>query len=268
MGKLTANLINVRVAGSPIYTPAHISAAGKTIRQRATFSVYANGRDEANPEKFKVTAWGKMADSVAKSCGKGKKLTLVCSINTYKGRIPMPNANPMAPAQFITDGNGQPLLIEKTGFTVEEIDYGADAAALIISEIQAGLRPQCFAVPGHPDEAQWKAICKQRNDLEFVIGSQFFGYAQVQNPVGGQVIDHKTIGQNHTPNQVNTGTAFVQHQGNPAMVANGFAMPGMPAPTGQPVVVNGTNMGYAVPNGSFVPPAMPVAPPAMTGFHM
>ena len=266
MSKLTANLIGVRVAGSPIYTPAHITPAGKTIRQRATFSVYANGKDGKEADKFKITAWGKMADSVAKSVAPGKKLTLVCEINTYLGKVPYPNNNPNVPVQYVTDANGQPMMITKTGYTIEEIDYGVDSAALIISEIQAGLRPMYFAVPGHADEAAWKAICKQRNDLEYVIGSAYFGYAKVQNP-SGQIIDYKTIGQN-------TGTALVQHHGSPAAVGNGFAMPGQPvqnntgytAPVAPaPVMVHGVNMGLPIAPPPFSNVGAPAAP---AGFRM
>ncbi len=252
MGKLTANLIGVRVAGSPTYTPAHINAAGKTIRQRATFSVYANGKDEKDADKFKITAWGRMADSVARSAAPGKKLTLVCAINTFKGRVPYPNANPNAPVQYVTDVQGQPLLIVKTGFTIEEIDYGFDSAALIVNEIRGGHRPQFWNVIGHADEAAWKAVCKQRNDLEYTLNATHFGYAVVQNP-NGQIIDWRTIG--------NAGTAVVQHVGNPGAINNGFAMP-----AAQPVIVNGNNMGYPV-NTGFAPPNQ-AFPANTSGFHM
>jgi len=256
MSKLTANLIGVRVAGSPTYTPAHINAAGKTIRQMATFSVYANGKGESDADKFKITAWGRMADSVAKSCAKGKKLTLVCSINTFRGRVPYPNANPGAPVQYVMDAQGQPLLINKTGFTIEEIDYGVDSADLIVSEIRMGCRGQYWNVVGHNDEAAWKATCKQRNELEYVIGATHFGYAVVQTPTG-TIIDWKTIKTNN-----NVGTAFVQHAGNTGAVNTGFA--GV-----APVTFGGAPVGYPANTGGFVPPVNPAfQQPSAPAFHM
>ena len=41
-------LIGVRVAGPATYTPAHIPASGKPMRQMATMNVYQNIKDKTS----------------------------------------------------------------------------------------------------------------------------------------------------------------------------------------------------------------------------
>ena len=239
-----AVLIGVRVAGAPMYTPAYMPVGGtKPIRQMATVSVIQNVGDQKNT--YKLTAWGGMADTIAKSCAPGKELTFKCTINTFKGRIPLTTV-PGQPVSYQLDANGQFLTTTKVGFTIDNIHFGFDSRDQLIKEIQEGIRPQFWNVPGHADEGRWKQMIEARNNLKFVPGSQRFGYATVRQP-NGQLVDPATAF-----NQYNVGTAVVnQYAGNPNAVSSGFAgvvaPPVMPAVNPvQPVVINGQNMGYPV----------------------
>lgn len=234
-----ATLIGVRVAGDPVYTPAHIPAGGqKPNRQMCTVSVVQNVGEKKNT--YKLTAWGVMADVVAKSCAPGKDLTVLCDVHVYQGRVPMPAA-PGAPVNFVMNANGQPLLVSKVGFTIENIHFGADSERQLAAEIQCGARPRFWNVVDHADYAAWKSLKDQRNAIRFAPGLTRFGYAMVKTP-NGQIIDPATINNYNA-----TGTATVnQYAGNPAAVGGGFAMPN--SPVAAPVLVNGQNMGYAMPN--------------------
>ena len=239
-----AVLIGVRVAAAPVYTPAYMPVGGtKPIRQMATISVYQNIGAEKNT--YKLTAWGGMADVVARSCAPGKELTIWATINTFKGRIPL-NTPAGAPVSYQLDANGQFLTTTKVGFTIDNIHFGFDSRDQLIKEVQEGIRPRLWNVPGENDEALWKQMLDARNATKFVAGSARFGYATVRQP-NGQLVDPATAF-----NQYNIGTAVVnQYAGNTNAVSSGFAPmvapPVMPvvAPV-QPVVIHGQNMGYPV----------------------
>ena len=252
-----AVLIGVRVAAAPVYTPAYMPVGGtKPIRQMATVSVIQNVGEQKNT--YKLTAWGGMADVIAKSCAPGKDITVKCTVDTFKGRIPVPSA-PGVPVSYIMDASGQFLTTTKTGFTIQNIHFGIDSENQLIKEIQEGIRPQFWNVIGHADYARWKQMKDARNAMKFQAGATKFGYADVRQP-NGQLVDPATAF-----NQYNVGTAVVnQYAGNPNAVSSGFAgvaaPPVMPvAGAGQPVVIHGQNMGYAAGGG--------VASPS-TGFPM
>lgn len=187
----SATLIGCRVAGAPTYTPAYMPNGGqKPVRQMATMTVYQN--INGKPSKFRVTAWGKMADVVARSCAPGKEITLMCEIHSYQGKIPVPNQAQGAPLNFILGPDNQPIMVEKTGFVVRRIHFGQDSDKQIQFEIQNGMRPQMWNVAGHPDNVAWKNTCQQRNATQFAPGMNQFGYAIVRTP-NGQLVDPATI---------------------------------------------------------------------------
>jgi len=252
--------IGAHVAGAPTYTPAFLqNGTNKQIRQMCTMNIYDGN------VKFKMTGWGKMADIMAKSCTTGKKVTIECSAKPFMSTIPTPGLQPGQPLTFVCGADQQPILTEKTGFTVQTIDFGADSNKTATEEIQKGMRPPLWNVLGHADNNQWlNVICAQRNAAVFVPGgARFepgtagFGFARVRQP-NGTIIDPATIvNTRQATAPVNTGTAVVN---------NGFNQPAdqtAPAPayqqtapvnTGtagfqgvqqQPVMVQGQNMGYA-----------------------
>lgn len=253
-----ATFISARIAGTPNYVPAHIPAGGnKPIRQRCEFSVYQNINDKSS--RFRITAFGKMADVLAKSGATGKEVTLITKINSYPGRIPLTDAQ--GNTQFVTDpSTGQPLTIEKTGFVLDRLSFGADSDKTVAEEIQAGKRPQFWNINGHQDAMTWKQVCQNRNAEVYQQGSTVFGFAKVSIPQGAQIVDPNTIN--------NAATQFV---GNTSAVNAGFANvaaavvnPATVVNPANPVMVNGQNMGFAPANNG----AMQNNQGVNTGMHV
>lgn len=247
----SATMVGCRVAGPADYTPAYIRATdGKQMRQMATFNVYQNLKN--GKSKFRITAFGKMADVIAKSCPAGKELTLECEFHSFAGRVPVPGTGANGvPLQFVTGQDGQPITIEKTGFTIQKIHFGADSAKQIAYEIQNGMRPAGWAVAGSPDAVAWDQEKARRNNLVFRPGKTGFGYARVIQP-NGQIIDPATLAYNngnantYQAPTVNVGTAQTN-----TPVGNGT--PGFGGVATPQVQVNGQNMGYPVGNGQPTP---------------
>lgn len=272
-GANTATFIGCRIAGAPTYTPAHMrEGAAKPMVAQCTFNVFQNIRGKRLV--FNMTAWGKMADSIARGGATGKEVTIIGSANSYEGRVWLPSVNGQ-PSQFVTKSDGTPLTITKIGFTIEKLSWGADSAKTIQEEITAGQRPQGWNDPTQPGYVAWREECARRNAAQYVPGSEWFGYARVRQP-NGQIVTN-TVAQGAA------GQAM-QYQGNPEAVANTMGQqngynqaPVQPqyqaqpqaqaqppvagyqaAPTaGQPVIVQGQHMGYA--------PAQPPAQPAGQG---
>jgi len=190
-------IVGARVAGTPVYTPSNIPAGKQEpVRAMCNFTVYQNLNDN-KPSRFRITAWGKLADVVAKSCAPGKELTLMCEINSYKGKIPVPGLQPGQPVQYITGPEGVPLLIEKVGFTLRRIQFGADSNKQIAAEIQRGERRPFWNVEGHPDNIAWKETCNMRNSIQYTPGMTKFGYAEIKQP-NGQIIQTQQPTNNYT----------------------------------------------------------------------
>lgn len=270
----TANFTSLRIAGAPTYVPAHINASGKMVQSMCTFGAFQNlnGR----PHRFRFTAWGGMADVVAKACATGKKVSVAARIESYMGKVIQQDAQ--GNAHYVQNGQGAPLEVEKTGFVVEDISLGEDSQKTIDAEIQAGQRGQYWNVPGTQDALNWAEERKRRNSLQFNAQSPTFGFANVRIP-NGQIVDPKAY---KAAQNGNVGTGTAQFAGNPQAVGNvmnpnpqmapqgqvGNGAPPVqanvhaPAATpGQPVMVHGQNMGYPIQNQAAAPaqPQMPAA---------
>lgn len=247
------NLFDCRIAGTPDYIPAHTKpGAAKPTQAQVNFTVFQNrfGKKHAYP----VTAWGKMADVIARGGATGKQLNLVCSLHSYRGRVWIPIADGAQP-QFVLRPDGQPLMIEKIGLTVEELMFGKDSEKTIQAEINAGFRPQGWNNPAHQGYQQWREICRRNNSIQFEPNMQWFGYARVKQVNGTLAIGNNNgyQQQQQLPNnggwqQQNqqTGNA-TQYQGNPSAVNNGFGQQNNNA-GGNPQYVNGQYVGQQMPN--------------------
>lgn len=183
-----AQFIGARVAGrdgtpSVTYIPAH-NKNGKPINQRCIIPVYINSNRGTNrdgtpgrSDRFRLVAWGKLADICARSLPKGKALDCVCSPHSYEGRIYDAQGN------MRVDNTGQPITVERIGFTIERIVFGEESQKEIDAEIQNGRRPFNWNVPNHPDYQSWLSICQQRQALQYT-GGEIFGFARVIIPSG------------------------------------------------------------------------------------
>lgn len=245
----TATFVGLRIAGNPTYVPSHINANGKLVQSMCTFTAYQNLNGK--PNRFRFTAWGGMADALARAGSVGKEITIQSEIRSFQGQVVQQDAQ--GKPYFVQNAQGQALEVEKTGFEVKGVKLGEDSRKTIDKEIQEGIRGAYWQVPGTQDEANWRALCKQRNEAQFDVNSPWFGYAQVRMPKNGQVVDAKAYRAQQ--NGSNAGTA--QFAGN--MQAVGQVMNPNPAPAPQyqqapqqyqqagqpqPVMVHGQNMGY------------------------
>lgn len=263
-------LANARIAGPARYTPSYIKQGEqKPVSQRAEFNVYVNDNN-GRTNKFRVTAWGRLADSIARSGSPGKEVTIKADINSYEGRVTYQDTQ--GNLQFVINPTtGQPLTTTKVGFVVRQLVFGNDSDKQIANEISAGLRPQFWNVPGHQDATVWDQEKKRRNSEQFQYGNTRFGFATVQQiPQGAQyaapnngnvTVQNQNVGnpnavaQNMQPNPA-AGMNNQPNGMNPAGTMNANPNP----EAGNPVMVNGQNMGYPVNQNTGTANAQPVAP--------
>ena len=213
-------MMDCRIAGFPDYLPAHIKqGAQKPTQAQANFTVYQNIGNKKFA--FPITAWGKMADVVARGGATGKQLQLICTVHSYRGRVWLPTPDGAQP-QFVLRPDGQPLLIEKIGFTVESILFGKDSEKTIQAEINANFRPRGWNDPAQPGYQQWREICRRNNNLQFAQNMTWFGYAKVK-PVNGTIYieQNQNNGGGWQQQNQQTGNA-TQYQHNSGAVGGGF----------------------------------------------
>ena len=249
------NAVNVttfagaRIAGVATYTPSHIKAGmQKPISAKAEFNIYQNAGDKKF--QFRVTAWGKMADVVARSGAAGKEVTIIASVGSFEARVWMPM--PDGSRQFVVKPDGTPLTTQKVGFTIQQLVFGADSAKTIAEEIAMGKRQPGWNIAGHADNIAWKNTCAQRNAEQYVQGSAVFGLAKVFLPEGAQIVAN-TVANNVANSVIPTNGytapvtgAATQYVANPSAV--NATIPATPVGGGYvaPVIVNGQNMGMPV----------------------
>lgn len=229
MIKDIATIIAARIAGRPIYTPAHqIPGVDKPRSAKIEFSVFKNRGEKKLV--FKITAWGGMADAIARGGAVGKEITLMAEIIPFEGRtwMPMPDGT----RQILTKPDGTNLMQRKTGYTIMDMNWGSDSAKSIANEIAQGLRPVGWNQIGTPDHQAWQQTCANRNAAKFQQGMVTFEYADVEirNLPQGAVIVLSNVVNNATQTAA------------PAQV-----------------IVNGQQMGYTMPAAQ---PVQHVANPA------
>lgn len=180
---------NFRVSSQLSYTPGYVRADGVTVNQRVKIPCAMNGLKNqktgiAGTDFFQLVAWGKLADFCAKTLNKGRAFDAVVVPHTYQSRY-FQNNVPVAGI------NGQPLMIDRVGFTITQFRIGEEAQELIDEEIRAGRRPQFWNTKNHQDNVLWMQIIAARNATVFTAGAPAFGYAKVflpnlQAPVAAQ----------------------------------------------------------------------------------
>ncbi len=278
---------NARIAGSPRFTPSHITANsndGKPISARCEFAVYQNGR-KGSENVFKITAWGKLAEAIARGGATGKELTLFCEANSYRGKVWLPN--PQGGRRTpVTLNDGSFLFQDKISFTVKDFIFGNDSEPCIANEITAYKsgnqfhgRPEFWNVTSHGDFQIWKNIREARNAEQYTPGAAKFGFAEVFVPEGAQIVANNQAGTGQVQNIGNTQAVaqnFGQYQPNPNVQVQNGQVNVHGQNMGQPVQQSypQQNAGYApqmnqpqqtwAPQvGSFMPPQQPQQNPGM-----
>lgn len=190
IGLAATTFAGVRVSSTPTYIPAHINAGGKRISAKITIPVAKNSHKGTNQKDgsagrtdfFTLTAWGKLADIMARSCPPGKALDCVCEPRSYMGKL------------FNSDGSlkldsaGQPIMVPKTSFNIVLSPvFGEESQGQIDKEINAGLRPGNWNIKGHPDYELWTSILKQRQTYNWDGQSPTFLFARVVVPQNVQL---------------------------------------------------------------------------------
>jgi len=178
-------MAGVRIAGDLTYVPAHIKN-GVRINARATIPVYRNshrGTDQKSGEKgrkdtFKLVAWGKLADTCCRSLSRGTAIDVFAEPHSYLGKVYNMNGS------LRTDVAGQPIEINKVGFTILNIVFGEESDKTVETEIQNGRRPMHWNVRNHQDWALWTAMLQDRQRKVWDGRSPKFEFARVVVPQG------------------------------------------------------------------------------------
>lgn len=166
----------LRVAGMLTYVPSHTDAGGKTINQHCRIPVYMNERRSDRPNRFSLTAWGKLADITAMLLAPGAEFNCKCRPNSYQGRVFDANG------QALLLPTGAPILTEKISFSiVMDFKMIADSRKTIEAEILTGARPMGWDDGGAGQEA-WRAKRKIQSAQQYIVGSTAYGHARVIQP--------------------------------------------------------------------------------------
>lgn len=189
IGLAVVSFSGIRVTNQLTYIPAHINGAGKRINAKVTIPVAKNSHKGTRPDGsagrtdyFSLTAWGKLADIMCRSCPPGKALDVVCEPRSYMGKL------------FNTDGTlrldaaGQAIEIPKMSFNIIMYPvFGEESRKQVDKEIGLGLRPQNWNVQNHPDWGLWTEELKRRQAQVWDGQSREFLYARVVVPQGVQL---------------------------------------------------------------------------------
>jgi len=178
----------VRVAGKLTYIPEHMKN-GKKINSRCVIPVYKNSHhgtnaktgEQGRSDSFKFVAWGKLADTCAKSLPVGKAIDVIADPQSYLGNLFA------ADGSIRVDNAGAPIQVNKVSFTIMNIVFGEESAKAVAEEVSTGRRPVNWANPAHPDYHLWIHILKQRQAVVW-NGESEFGYARVVVPQGQGVV--------------------------------------------------------------------------------
>ena len=177
----------LRVA-STYYTPAY-SKNGDNINAKLEINAFIN-QPKKTDQIIKLTAWGKLADSCAKSMSKGKEFAAFnCELNVYDKRVFMPSLVIGQPGAPVLKTDGSPLTIKSQSYTIGRLGYGMESEKHIAREIQENVRPPGWNVMGSVEAAQWKEILNARKAIMFDPNSPTgtFGYATIRMPQGAGI---------------------------------------------------------------------------------
>ena len=174
-----------RIARQPYWTPAYHDGS-KMVQSKIAFPIMTNshigGNGNGRKDTFRVVAWGGYADSIAVCGSIGQALDLVCTQQSYLGRLYDQND------QLVLRTDGQAMLVEKVVFKIDKLCFGEESAKHVTEEIQKGKRPVHWNDPSHADNAIWKEIMAARRKHVWAKGDPAYGCAKVTMPNGNYTL--------------------------------------------------------------------------------
>lgn len=176
-GLVSSHFSAVRVGGLDYY-PAH-SKNGQNISQRLVITTYLNQVSNGKEKRmrFKLTAWNKLADTLAKCLSKGKEFSAVATPQQFEGRVFVGDTP-------LTLNDGTPVMTDKVSWTIREISLGADSEKTISAELAEGTRPVGWEKEGTQAREMWRQVLRARMNATFDPNSKTFGFARVRLPQG------------------------------------------------------------------------------------
>ena len=177
------------------YTPANLRAGDqKKVNARLEIPVMVNlfGRDEG--DGYRIVAWGKLADILARNLNRGKEMHFFCEPTSYLSEV-----RSQVDGTVILDKNGTPIRVRRTSYRIVDYAWGADSHTTIQEEINFGIvtgegkRPTLWNDPTSADNGIWKKMLQARNATYFSQAHEqtgYFGFAKVVMPAtpGYQVL--------------------------------------------------------------------------------
>ena len=227
IGLVSCHFSGVRVTSQLTYIPAYISKSGKQVNAKVTIPVAKNSHKgttvkpdgtvvDGRTDYFTLTAWGKLADILARSCPVGKALDALCEPRSYMGKLFNQDGS------LRLDNAGQPIEIPKISFNMIVAPvFGEESKGQIDKEIANGLRPANWDVKGHPDFEMWTNMLKQRQAYCWDGSSPTFLFARVVVPQGVQLDFSRQANATATAPAAGSTIPYVAPQATvPSMVAH------------------------------------------------
>lgn len=183
----SVNFAGLRVA-STYFTPEY-SKNGENISAKLEVNCYINQPNKKD-QIIKLTAWGKLAHSCAKSMSNGKEFSAFnCELNVYDKRIFMPSLVAGQPGTQINKPDGSPLTMKSQSYTIGRLGYGMESEKHIAREIAANMRPIGWNIPGSVEAATWTEMLKARQGVQFDPNSPTgtYGFATIRMPIGAGI---------------------------------------------------------------------------------
>ena len=177
-----------------IFTPEH-SSGGKNINAMLEIMAFLNIESKDSKKRnplLQVTMWGKRAHSGAKSMSEGKEFNCTARLDMYQGKVFKKSLVEGQPGANALDDDGTPLMVWKTGWTVEGMTYGEEGNKHIQRELITmhnghPVRPAQWNVPGTQDYVIWHETLKARQAMQFDPRLPTYGFARVRMPSGAGI---------------------------------------------------------------------------------
>ena len=174
----------LRNAGNTVYVPAipaNQEAGIKGCRQQLRVTAFLNEKNSIKPNRFRLTAWGKLADTCAMMLAPGQEFDCKARPSSYMARV------------FDKEGNqvllpdGSPAMTEKVSFSiVMDFQFGPDSQTQITKELGLGKRLPNWCDGGEGEKA-WKLERTIKAATPYTPGMAEYGHARVETK-GNRVV--------------------------------------------------------------------------------